>query len=381
MTYTRELRDLRAFPPAYPFVSVYLDVGHNEQSAEAMRVFVRGHLRQARTEARSARDRNHLDADGRHVLAYLEDVIHARVERNSRGLALFSCARQKVFQAVGSTASFQSKFIVSDRPYLEPLETEIITSQNVLACLVDSRSARILELGADGAQPHTEIESNVHQRHHQGGWSQMRFQRHVDDQIDHHHREVAAALVHISDRQPRSPVVIAGPESVVTSFRAHLPDRVQQRIALGLPVSLKTREREIFTRILDGFEREGTTHHERMLEEQVHHALSPALGARGTVEVLNAANSHAIRRLYVASDFEARGWRCRSCGSLGSHVPLTCPFCAGNVEGTDVRPELISKVLASGGEIAALPSDLNLQQGVVALLRHPSLSGRSPRRS
>ena len=378
MTYTRELRDLQALPPAYPFLSIYLDVGHNEQSAEAMRVFVRGHVRQARAEARSARDRNYLETDARHVLTYLEDVIHARVERNSHGLALFSCAKQKVFQAVGSPSSFESKFVVSDRPYLDPLKSGAAVTVNLLACLVDSRSARILELGADGAQAHAEIQSEVHQRHHKGGWSQMRFQRHVDDQIDHHHREVAAALVHISDLQPRSPVVIAGPETVANSFRSHLPSRLQQRVVGDLPVSLKTRERDIFSRILESFEREGSTRHERILEEQLDDALSPALGARGTVEVLNAANSHAIRRLYMASDFEARGWRCRSCRSLGSHVPLACPFCNGNVESTDVRPELISKVLASGGEVAPLPSELNLQQGVVALLRRPLLSGRVP---
>jgi len=380
MTYTRELRELQAFPPAYPFVSVYLDVGHNEQSAEAMRVFVRSQLRQARTEARSARDRTYLDADARHVSAYLEDVIHARVERNSNGLALFSCAKQKIFQAVGSGASFPAAFVVSDRPYLDPLKSKGTDSPNVLACLVDSRTARILELGSDGAQPHTEIQSDVRQRHQKGGWSQMRFQRHVDDQIDHHHREVATALVHLSDRQPRSPLVLGGPENVVTVFRSHLPDRVQQRVAVDLPLSLKAGEREIFTRILENFEREGARQHERALAEQLDDALSPALGARGTMEVLNAANTHAIRRLYVASDFEARGWRCGSCGSLGSPVPLSCPFCAGNIEGTDLRPELISKVLASGGEVAPLPVDLNLQQGVVALLRHPLIAGPPPGR-
>ncbi len=380
MTYTRELRELQACPPAYPFVSVYLDVGHNEQSAEAMRVFVRSQLRQARAEARSARDRNYLDVDARHVSAYLEDVIHARVERNSNGLALFSCAKQKIFQAVGSPLSFPAAFVVSDRPYLEPLQSKESETPNVLACLVDSRSARILELGADGAQPYTEIQSDVRQRHHKGGWSQMRFQRHVDDQIDHHHREVATVLVHLSDRQPRSPLVVAGPENVVTQFRSHLPERVQQRIAVGLPVSLKAREREILGRILESLEREGLRHHERMLTDQLDDALSPALGARGTVEVLHAANAHAIRRLYVATDFDARGWRCGSCGSLGSHVPLSCPFCAGNVQGTDLRPELISKVLAHGGEVAPLPTDLHLQQGVVALLRHPLLSGPPPAR-
>jgi peptide chain release factor subunit 1 len=370
MAFTRELRDLQTIPPTYPFLSVYLDVGHNDESAEAMRVFVRGRLRQALAEERSTRDRNYLDTDGRHVLAYLEDVIHARVERKALGVALFACARQKVFQVVGSNEPFRSNFIVSDRPYLDPLKSGLGSTPRVLACLVDSRTARILELGAGSVQPQAEIHSAVMRRHHQGGWSQMRFQRHVDDQIDHHHREVAAALTHLSDREPALAVVIGGPEKVVAAFRAYVPERVQQRIAVGMPLSLKSQEREIVSRVLESFERGEEERNERELERQLDDALSPARGARGTGEVLQAANEHAIRRLYVSSDFEARGWRCSCCGSLGTYVPLSCPFCAGTVESTDVRPELITKVLASGGEVAAVPTSLKMQTGVAALLRY-----------
>ncbi|UCE01339.1 MAG: hypothetical protein JSW67_08525 [Candidatus Latescibacterota bacterium] len=370
MPYTRELRDLQSLPPTYPFLSVYLDIGHNEESAEAMRVFVRGQLRHALTDARRTRDRNYIDTDGRHVLAYLEDVIHARVERKSQGVALFACARQKVFHVVGSSEPFRSTFVVSDRPYLDPLQSVTSGAPRVLACLVDSRSARILELGAGSIQPQAEIHNDVMRRHHQGGWSQMRFQRRVDDQVDHHHREVASALTQLSDREPALAVVIAGPEKVVTAFRAYLPERVVQRVVVGLPVSLKAQEREIVGRILASFERGEERRNELELERQLDDALSPTRGARGTAEVLQAANEHAIRRLYVSSDFDARGWRCTGCSSMGTHVPLSCPFCAGIVESTDVRGELITKVLASGGEVAAVPASLQMQTGVAALLRY-----------
>ncbi len=374
MPFTRELRELESVSPTHPFLSVYLDVGHNEASSEAMRVFVRSRLRQAQGEAPSARDRTLLETDGRHVLAYLEDVIHARVERRSLGLALFACARQKFFQAVGSPMSFDNTFVVSDRPFLEPLRAEE-NAQRVLACLVDSRSARILEIGAGTVRAQAEIQSSP-RVHHQGGWSHMRFQRHVDDQIEHHQREVAVALTHLSDRDPRVPVVLGGPEPVISAFRAHLPDRIAQRVVIGLPVALKGQERDIVERILEGFVQGEEERHERELERQIEEALSPVRGARGTDEVLHAANTHAVRRLFVAAQYEARGWRCGSCGALGTNVPLACPFCRGTVGTMDVRPELISKVLASGGEVSALPVQRHLQHGVVALLRHPMHAAR-----
>ena len=370
MPFAPELRELQSIPLSYPFLSIYLDVGHTQESAENIRVFVKSRLRQAQADAPTTRDRSYLETDGRHVMAYLEDVIRARVERKSQGLAVFACARQKLFQVVSSPEPFGSLFVVADRPYLEPLRSRGNSAPRLLACLVDSRSARILELRAEGVQQRSEIQNDVMRRHHQGGWSQMRYQRHVDDQIDHHHREVAAAFTHLSDREPHVPVVIAGPEQVVAAFRAHLPQRVQQRIIAGLPVALKSDEREILERIVDSVGRGEEVRQERELERQIDEALTPARGARGTEEVLQAANEHAIRRLFVSSAFAARGWRCQSCGALGSHVPLMCPFCTGSVEGTDLRPELVAKVLTSGGEVAALPSALNPQLGVVALLRH-----------
>lgn len=369
MPFTRELRELESVAPTHPFLSVYLEVGHNEASSEAMRVFVRTRLRQAQTEARNAREHDLLETDGRHVLAYLEDVIHARVERRSQGLAMFACARAKYFQVVGSPMPFASAFVVSDRPFLEPLRAEMNTKR-LLACLVDSRSARILEIGAGTVQAQAEIQNDVPRRYPQGGWSQTRFQRHVDDQIDHHHREVAAALTHLSDREARLPVVLGGPESVVRAFQSHLPERVVQRIIVGLPVALKSHERYIIGRILQGATQGEEERQQRELERQIEEALSPVRGVRGTNEVLHAANVHSVRRLFVASHFEARGWRCGSCGALGTNVPLSCPFCRGTVGTLDVRPELISKVLASGGEVMALPANRPLQHGVVALLRH-----------
>ena len=371
MPFIRELQELQSIHPAYPFLSVYLDVGHSEESAESMRVFVKTRLRQAHTDAPTTRDRSLLETDGRHVMAYLEDVIHARVERKSQGLAVFACARQKLFQVVSSPEPFGSTFIVSDRPYLEPLRTRGGASPRVIACLVDSRSARIVELGADGVHPQAEIQNDIGRRHHQGGWSQMRFQRHADDRIDHHYREVAAVLTHLSDRDPQIPVVIAGPEPVVAAVRAHLPERVQPRIVAGLPMSLKLHEREIVERILETYSRGEEERQERELARQIEDALSPTRGARGTEEVLQAANEHAIRRLFLDSEYEARGWRCTSCGALGSHVPLMCPFCAGTVEGTDLRPALIAKVVGNGGEVAGLPQGLDLRVGALALLRHP----------
>ena len=368
MTYTQELQELKSLPHAYPFVSLYLDVGHNEKSAEEMRVYARTQLRHAVAGARSARERSFLETDARHIIAYLEDVIHARVERKARGLGIFACAPHKVLHVVSSPDPFQAQLHIGEGPHLHPLESSN-GSKHILACLVDSRSARILEIGAGSVHEQAEIHNDVPPRRHQDGWSQTRFQRRVDGLVEQHQREVASALTHLSDRNPGIAIVLAGPESIVAGFRGHLPERLQKRVLADLPVSLKAHDRELVQRILDEHARSEETRFEAELEHQLEDAMSPARGARGIDDVLRAANEHAIRRLFVTADFDPRGWRCTSCGALGSHVPLSCSFCGGVVESTDLRDELIAKVLSSGGEVTTLPAGRPVTRGIVALLR------------
>jgi peptide subunit release factor 1 (eRF1) len=368
MTFTQELQELKSLPHTYPFVSLYVDVGHNEKSAEEMRVYARTQLRHAVAGARSARERTFLETDARHIIAYLEDVIHARVERKARGLGIFACAPHKVLHVVSSPEPFPAQLHVGDGPHLRPLESNN-GNKHVLACLVDSQSARILEIGAGSIQEQAEIHNEVQRRHPHGGWSQTRFQRRVDDQIEHHHREVATALTHLSDRNPAVGVVLAGPETIVGGFREHLPERLQKRVLVDLPVSLKAHDRELVQRILDEHARTEESRFEVELEQQLEDAMSPVRGCRGVDDVLRAANEHAIRRLFVPADFNPRGWRCTSCGALGRQVPLSCSFCGGVVESSDVRDTLIAKVLASGGEVTTLPNGRSVTRGIVALLR------------
>lgn len=368
MSFGQELQELKSLPRSYPFVSLYLDVGHNEKSAEQMRVYARTQLRHAVAGARNARERSYLESDAKHITAYLEDVIHARVERKAQGLGIFACAPQKIFRVVSSPEPFPAQMYVADGPHLGPLQSTN-GNKHLLACLVDSRSARILEIGAGVVQEQAEIHSEVPRRHHQGGWSQMRYQRHIEDHIGHHHREVALALGHLSDRHPQAPVVLAGPEKIVTTFHSYLPERVQKRVLTDLPVSLKADERELVERILDSYESTEESRHEKEVERQLGDAMSPSRGVRGIESVLQAANEHAIWHLFVPADFEARGWHCTSCGALGCHVPLSCGFCGGVVESTDVRDMLIAKVLASGGEVSTLPAGREVTLGIAARLR------------
>ena len=60
--------------------------------------------------------------------------------------------------------------------------------QNTLVVMVETDSARLFEVSLEGMKAESSIESYVPGRHEQGGWAQMRYQRHIKDHMDGHHK-------------------------------------------------------------------------------------------------------------------------------------------------------------------------------------------------
>lgn len=370
MPFVDELQELESILPSYPFVSLYLDVGHSEKSAEEMRVFTRNQLRQALAETPGGRERNRLEKDSRHITAYLEDVIHARVQRKAQGIGIFSCVSQKYFQVVSSADPFPSQLHIGDRPHLQPLRERAQGLKQILAILLGANETRILELGpGQRVQRH-----NVHQdgtRKHSGkGWSQLRFRSCGDVDGETFTKEVARVLTYLSDQAPRVPVLVRGLDRSRKMLRDWLPARMLSRLVDTFPAAFSAKEHSTLQGILKNEYQMDAAGRDPQMESRLESAMAPNRGARGIAEVLRAANAHSVSSLFAPEDFDERGWKCRSCGALGAFVRLSCNYCGGNIESTDLRPDLEAKVLRGGGVVYAVPTSRNLTRGVVASLRY-----------
>jgi len=370
MPFVDELQQLESAPSGYPFISLYLDVGHDEKSAEKMRVFTRHHLRQAVSEAVGARERSRLEVDARHITAYLEDVIHARVNRTSHGLGIFACSGQKFFQVVSSREPFPSQIHVGERPHLQPLRDRAQGQKRLLVVLVDEHQQRIVEMGL-GAHPEHSSHHEV-TKHANGGWSHLRFWRHVALQSPEAVQELADVVVRLTDEFPGAAVLFSGTEVLQQKLRQHLPARTVTRILETLPASLSAAESRTLGRIVENVLHMAEHDLEAQVGPELQSAMSPHRGARGVEEVLRSSNAHAVRAVFLGDTFDARGWRCTSCGALGAFVHLRCSYCGGNVESIDLRGELEAKVLASGGMVGILPRERPLTHPVLASLRYVS---------
>ena len=369
MPFVDELQELEAVPTGYPFISLYLDVRHNDQSAEEIRVFTRNQLRKALADTAGARQRTRLETDARHITAYLEDVIHARVNRQSHGLGIFACAGQKYFQVISSAEPFPTQLHVGDRPHLQPLRERAQSQKRLLAVHLDPREQRILELGVGSHQDRQGRHRHV-AKHSKGGWSHLQYRHSLAAPEKAGVERVRQVLIRLADEAPGIPVVLTGEDSLCNALRESLPTRIANKVLGVLPVDLSTAERNALDGVLENARFMAPHDLDAQMEPELELAMSPHHGARGIAEVLRAANAHSIRALFVPEGMTERGWQCSSCAALGSFVRLQCNYCGGNVASIDVCPELEGKVLAGGGVVYVVPRSRNLTRGVVASLRY-----------
>src|SRR5437867_1017597 len=151
--------------------------------------------------------------------------LHEEARPSANGIAIFACAgASNFFEAVQLDAPIdQHQLFVSAGPRLLPLARLADRYQRYAAVVLDTQSARIFVVGLGALEAAGAIEGEKTRRTEVGGWSQARYQRHVDNFALHHVKEVIDALDETARAESVRRVVFAGDEIVVPLVRDQLP--------------------------------------------------------------------------------------------------------------------------------------------------------------
>ena len=98
-----------------------------------------------------------------------------------------------------------------------------------------------------------------------GGWSQARYQRHVENYHLHHAKEVVDTVSRIVRDEGIDRIVIAGDEVIVPLLRDQLPKDVAERIVDVVKLDIRAPERDVLETTLSALkEKDATTDRERV---------------------------------------------------------------------------------------------------------------------
>ena len=110
-----------------------------------------------------------------------------------------------------------------DQPHLYPLARIESLHPRYAAVLADTNAARIMVSATGEVVAEREIRGVKTKRNSQGGWSQARYQRHIENFHVQHAKDVIEALEKIVQQENITRIIIAGDEVVMPLLREQMP--------------------------------------------------------------------------------------------------------------------------------------------------------------
>jgi peptide chain release factor subunit 1 len=360
----RRLAELR--PDDGKVVSIYLNLDPTEFASGA---------------ARSTAINSVLDRAGR-AAREQAPAVRVNVERvreafkgldfqGAHGMAVFA-AGEDMLEVIKLPRPVDNVVVIDDSPYIEPL-VEVQSEARYGVMLVNRQTARIFRGSRDRLDEVVRIEDEVHGRHDQGGWSQARYQRSVDKEVQDHLKRAADALLKRHKRRPFDALFVGAPEAVYKEFLERLHPYLKKRVAGRIDVDVEHTGVDEVQQAAEP----AISAYERKLEKEALDRLEEARGtggraAIGLEDTLTALNEQRVEILLLQENFDAAGICCPQCGWLGPSGITACPADGTATVGRDDITDLaVRRAITQSAQVVRVRDDERLEPmgSIAAVLR------------
>ncbi len=293
----------------HPVLSVYLDLDPARFPTPAARDAQLGALL-----GEGRRESAEKDADCIQALLHADPTI----TRGARALAIFSSVDAGILEAVRLPDPVEPMAVVDTVPWLEPLAAMI--SPGDWGVAVVSRSAARLFRGGPSALTEFEtIHDEVHRRHAQGGWSQARFQRGIEEEVAVHVRRVAERLLRAHRRRQFEHFVIVASGELEPLIEHSVRRELTDVLAGTIDANLEHASAEEIVRAVASVIERAERERERALIARLEERLGTGgAAAVGLDEVLSTLERQRVETLLVLERSGLMAGLCPRCGRLST---------------------------------------------------------------
>lgn len=376
----------QAVSTEWPIVSFYLRID-KERIDDDYTIRMKNLLREAVDDLPdhySHDQRQAIESDLERIREFLRD----EGNQFGRGIAIFVSSNADLWQVFELPKDIESRVYIGARPLIAPLIGVLDRAEPTCICLITRDQARILyqRLGTI-EELETTRDDMVPGQHDQGGWSQGRYERHIEEHVRAHFNEVAGLLYRLAEQQPYRHLVLGGPDEVVSAFLDELHPYVRDRHSGTIHVAFEANVKEIAEDVDEVISTWQERERESSVEILRNEAQSRDRGVAGVGPTIDAIQGGQVMTLVIASDFTHPGSICTTCYMVQPETaanPEECVYDGGpTVQKEDIVPDLISMAFLQDARVMVIDSpelrqDLAQLGSIGALLRFSVGDGHAP---
>lgn len=364
-----DLQELAAYHTQAPILSVYLNVDPIDHTTDEYKLELRQILKRVEGSAASK------------DIAAVERFFNHEYDWSGRGVAVFSCAKEKFWRSYSLAVPVVSRATVARQPNVWPLAALLDAYGSYMVALVDRQGARLSffemgELQATDGYMGEEVRRLKRGRGSSGGHGGRGgspiSSQHEKEAVKRNIRDAVNAARQFWQTHNPQRLIIAGAEPTVAQFLENLPKRLRDKVIGTFSADMVASDLEVRDRSLEIINREEKKREAALVEAVFTAAAKGRGGVIRLADTLGAAHEGRIQTLVIARDYQQPGYQCRNCAYISDQRPDICPFCGNEfVEIPDAAEALVTKVIEEGGKVEVIENHPKIAKfGVGALLRY-----------
>jgi peptide chain release factor subunit 1 len=323
---------------------------------------------EARRDQLTHAEREGLKRDLARIRAYFDGEFS---REGAQGFAVFA-AGDDYWATLALAYSVPDAVQLGREFHLAPLAPLVGRGDGAIVAVVGRERGEIFRLRAGRLEEVVDRTEEQPGKHDQGGWSQARYQRHIEKLVGEHLRGVAQEL----DREVRQlhtpKVVLVGAEETRSEFLETLPHDAKAAVVGAAEAEAHAAEPELLELVQPLLDRAHANDEAAVLERWREEVAKNARGTAGWKDTLDAASDARVELLLYQERADQPAHQCPKCGRAaldGGECPLDGTPMEKRESGFDLA---VHQTAQHGGTLLTLRhhDDLGPVEGIGALLRY-----------
>ena len=288
-----------------------------------------------------------------------------------RGVAVFAASLDDFWSTLALPDPVADEVKLEAELHLAPLTRLASRAGRFLVGVVSRERGEVYRYEAGQLVEIADETTDVPGRHDQGGWSQARYERHIDEIVERHWRRVAETLDARVRRLGNPRVILVGAEDMRSEFEDLLSHEVKSCLIGWAAAEAHADAPQLLAVARPVVDRWWGEQEGALLDRWREEAGRNGRAATGWEQTLEAASDGRVELLLVQDGVDRPAYQCPACGRVqvtNGSCPLDGTTLQSRDDGADVA---VHKTLAQGGTVHVIRErrDLEPVGGVAALLR------------